>query len=158
MKTRNFLALLLGLLLVGCTTDSGDDKSAELALGTYQYSETEVWTEAEDGVDATVIFKGQLELKSDQTFLLRGYITSTDLEVTDLLAVEFQGNFQQNGMTINQTNILVREVLDLSTGQMSSLKTPDDGSSDSSQIRNVTATTFQEYDDDENRWITWSKP
>lgn len=151
MKIQHAIALLLSLLLLGCMTDSEDGKSSPLSLGTYEHTDTEFWTEEEDGVDATVTVRGQLELKSDGTYLLRVYVTSDDLELTNELVYEQKGSFSQSGSTVNLSSILER-------GSSSDpWVVPEEGSADSFKIRNVTSTTFQEYDDDEMRWVTWSK-
>jgi hypothetical protein len=157
LKTKIAISLILSLGFWGCvgTDDDPPSATAELSSGTYEYAEPKTFTEAVDGFDGTGSIKGRLTLNADKTFLLQGYLT-VDGSITDLLSFEGKGNYSQSGGKLILSDRLQR-LYQSNTKTYGPWATPTDGPSDESQIRNVTSSTFQEYNDDDKNWMTWSK-
>lgn len=154
-QTLTLFSLILSLGVIGCLGTDGDDPVAELSTGTYEHEEPTVFTEAEFGFDGTGSLKGRLTLNSDKTFFLQGYITVNG-EVEDLLMFEGKGTYSQSGNKVTQSERLER-IFQSETNTFTAWEVPEDGPSDASNLRNVTNATFQEYDEDDKKWITWSK-
>ena|SRR6185295_10407228 len=155
MKIRFYSAIITTLFLTGCETSTGNSAPA-LSTGTYAHQETQVWTQSQQGINATVLLKSQLVLNSDNTYLVQGYATSTSPNWTDYLVAEEKGSYSLDGRTLTKANRLARSV-NFTTNQMSAWAVPGSGSTGTSYIQNITSTTFQDSNSVSGHWVTWSK-
>jgi hypothetical protein len=121
-----------------------------LSLGSYESERT-----IESDGRATLL-KLKLTLYSDGTYLNQGYVTFHGTGISDLLGLEEKGSVSQSKDQLIFRDRVERK-FDMEGGSWSAWTTARGGSSIRQQIRNVTATTFQMYDNDEKIWSTFSK-
>ena len=121
-----------------------------LSLGSYESERT-----IESEGHATLL-KLKLILYSDGTYLEQGYVTFHGTGISDLLGLEEKGSVSQSKDQLIFRDRLERKFA-MEEGSWSAWTTARGGSSIRQQIRNVTATTFQMYDNDEKAWYTFSK-
>lgn len=122
-----------------------------VTTGTYQ---SELTIES-DG--RSTLLKLKLTLNTDGTYLQQAYVTFHGTGISDLLGIEERGRVSQSNEQLILKDRMERK-LDFETGEWSTWSTPSGGSSIRQQVRNVTPTTFQIYDNDERKWYTFSKP
>jgi len=122
-----------------------------LSLGSYQSERTI------DSNGHATLLKLKLTLYSDGTYLEQGYITFHGTGINDLLGLEEKGSVTQSKDQLIFRDRLERK-FDMEEGSWSAWTTARGGSTIRQQIRNVTATTFQMYDNEEKAWYTFSKP
>ncbi len=125
-----------------------------LSTGTYQCEVTRALKSGEK--EGTGTIKYQFTFNSDGTYLMQGYITVYGTTMNDQLGIEEKGTYSQSNTLLLLRDRLDREY-DLETNSWKSWTVPSEGSESSEQIRNVTPTTFQLYDDDEKGWFTFAK-
>jgi hypothetical protein len=155
-QALTLFCMILSLGVVGCFGTGGDDDSvAELSTGVYEHEEPTVFTVAEFGFDGTGSLKGRLSLISDGTYSLQGFLTVNG-GVEELLLFEGKGKYSQAGNKVTQSERLER-VFQPDSSTFAPWEVPEDGSTEVSSLRNVTNASFQEYDDDDGKWITWTK-
>ena len=119
-----------------------------LTTGTYQ-SERTIQS---DGRAA--LLRLRLTINSDGTYLEQAYVTFHGTGISDLLGIEERGIASQaNGQLILKDRL--ERKFDFETSSWSAWNVR---STISEQIRNVTPTTFQIYDNDDKAWFTFAKP
>ena len=125
-----------------------------LSTGTYQCEVNRPFKGGDN--EGTGTLKYQFTFNADGTYLMQGYVTVYGTAMKDQLGIEEKGTYSQtNG------RLLLEERLDREynpeTNSWKSWTVPSEGSDSHEQIRNVTATTFQLYDDKEKSWFTFAK-
>lgn len=104
----------------------------------------------------TVAIRLQVTVNLDGTYSSKGYMTLAEANIHDQLGVEERGNYAQQEDTLILSNRRERQ-FDFDSGSWKRWGTPEDGAESREKVRNVTANTFQLYDDDENTWYTFSR-
>ncbi|MFH0880584.1 MAG: hypothetical protein V2A34_12785 [Lentisphaerota bacterium] len=116
------------------------------------------FTEENDGFDGTGIMKAQWNLKDNGTFTAEANLTIPEADIKNVLFYKLKGSWKQEENHLVQTDLL-EQTYDFSKNKLSSWSVPEDtGNVQTSIVRNVTAKTFQEFDDDNQKWGTWTKP
>jgi len=125
-----------------------------LSTGTYQCEVNRPFKGENNEGNGTL--KYQFTFNSDGTYLMQGYITVYGTTMNDQLGIEEKGGYSQSNGRLLLNDRLDREY-SLETNSWKSWTVPSEGSESHEQIRNVTATTFQLYDDKERSWFTFAK-
>jgi hypothetical protein len=121
--------------------------------GTYQ---CELTRKMGEGNKVTVQLRIQIAVNIDGTYLSRGYMTIAEANIQDQLGIEEKGNYSQSGDTLNLRNRQERQ-FNFDTGRWKGWSTPDDGSESREKVRNVTANSFELFDDQEKEWYSFSR-
>jgi hypothetical protein len=131
---------------------------AQLNPGMYQFEETDVqFTTDEDGFNGTGVYKLQLDIKADSTFTMTGYVTAADAGLTNQPIFKVRGYWKQDGEKLIASDML-EQYYDFDSKTFSPWEPPEDNQvMETVKIRNVTDTTFQEYDKETGSWMTWSR-
>lgn len=130
-----------------------EPQEALLSYGTYEWSGTRAVDEDNQHKAA---LRMRVTINNDGTYYQRVFLTIPERQIENLLGMEEKGRFKQSGGSLLLSNRQSREI-NFSTGQFKSWTIPDDGSTSSEKVRNVTENTFQLFDSSENAWFTFSK-
>ena len=133
------------------------EETAKLLPGAYDQVAKLEFSKEKDGFNGTGVMKMQLDLMADGTFTLVAYVTSKELQFDNQLFIKLRGKWKQQADRIVESDLEV-QYYDLGAKTMSAWGPPETGkTTDNARIRNVTKTTFEEFDPTTKKWVTWNK-